>query len=61
MMVLVCVLVRSSSGVPITEELMADTAETARQAWNGWQEWEKENLPWLYRCEGPIGKLQVIN
>ena len=56
-MVLVCLFVRFSSAAPITEELMADTAETARQAWNSWQEWEKENLPWLYRCEGPIGKL----
>ena len=41
---------------PITEELMAGTAETARQAWNSWQEFEKENLPWLYRCQGPIGE-----
>ena len=31
------------------------TAELARQTWNSWQEFERENLPWLYRCEGPIG------
>ena len=27
-----------------------------RVAWNSWQEFERENLPWLYRCEGPIGE-----
>ena len=45
---------------PITEELSADTAEQARLAWNSWQDFERENLPWLYRCEGPIGKDQII-
>ena len=31
------------------------TPEIARQTWNSWQEFERENLPWLYRCAGPIG------
>ena len=31
------------------------TPELARQSWNSWQEFERENLPWLYRCAGPIG------
>ena len=32
----------------------------ARVAWNNWQDFERENLPWLYRCQGPIGQCQKI-
>merc|ERR1712029_1309139 len=54
---IVVVLMMNGSVIssPITEELSADTAEQARLAWNSWQDFERENLPWLYRCEGPIG------
>jgi len=40
---------------PITSEIVDGTAEMARVAWNNWQDFERENLPWLYRCQGPIG------
>merc|ERR1712066_479783 len=50
-LVLVLVLVSLASSMPVTPGV----AETARLAWNSWQEFERDNLPWLYRCEGPIG------
>ena len=50
---LVLVLVSLASSVPVTPGV----AETARLAWNTWQEFERDNLPWLYRCEGPIGTM----
>ena len=50
------VLVALASSVPVTPGV----AETARLAWNSWQEFERDNLPWLYRCEGPIGTIIII-
>ena len=53
---LVLVLVALASSMPVTPGV----AETARLAWNTWQEFERDNLPWLYRCEGPIGTVTII-
>ena len=53
---LVLVLVALASSMPVTPGV----AETARLAWNTWQEFERDNLPWLYRCEGPIGTITII-
>jgi len=50
-LVLVSLLFSPSHSAPITDGIR----ESARVAWNSWQEFERENLPWLYRCEGPIG------
>merc|ERR1719411_1047946 len=48
---LLLVLVSLASSMPVTPGV----AETARLAWNSWQEYERDNLPWLYRCDGIIG------
>ena len=29
--------------------------EVLRNSWNSWQAFERDNLPWLYNCEGVIG------
>ena len=54
-MVMVSMMVAMTMSAPITPEIVDGTAEVARQSWNNWQEFERENLPWLYRCAGPIG------
>merc|ERR1712027_161131 len=51
LLVLMSLLLSLSHSAPITDGIM----ESARVAWNSWQEFERENLPWLYRCGGPIG------
>lgn len=39
----------------VTPLLSAPTGELLRQSWNSWQAFERDNLPWLYNCEGVIG------